>query len=243
MMPFSPKPRTTSSARPCGLSRTHRISLGGLDFIPDLSGALYAPDFATLLVADLHLEKGTSLARRGVHLPPYDSRESLEQLRRVIAAAKPQRLIFLGDSFHDPAARERIDGQDLARLLSITATIPTIWITGNHDPAPPGDIGGTIAAEVALGPVSLRHEPRPLGDGMLEIAGHLHPAATVVQRGHRIRCRCFIADDRRIVMPAFGSYTGALGIGSDAFAGLFEDYKVWMLGSRAIHRFPAARVR
>ncbi len=60
------------------MSRTQRISLGGLDFIPDLSGALYAPDFATLLVADLHLEKGTSLARRGVHLPPYDTRESLD---------------------------------------------------------------------------------------------------------------------------------------------------------------------
>ena len=73
-MPFSPKPRTTSSTRPCGLSRSQRISLGGMDFIPDLSGALYAPEFKALLVADLHLEKGTSLARRGVHLPPYDTR-------------------------------------------------------------------------------------------------------------------------------------------------------------------------
>jgi hypothetical protein len=183
------------------------------------------------------------MARRGVHLPPYDTRESLDQLRRVIAAARPQRLIFLGDSFHDATARDRIDEDDLASLLRITDATATIWITGNHDPAPPGDIGGSIAAEVALGPVTLRHEPKPLGQGMLEIAGHLHPAAAVVQRGHRIRCRCFIADARRIVMPAFGSYTGALGIGSEAFAGLFDDFTVWMLGSRAIHRFPGKRVR
>ena len=77
----------------------------------------------------------------------------------------------------------------------------------------------------------------------MEIAGHLHPAASVAQRGRRIRCRCFIADGRRIIMPAFGSYTGALNISAEAFAGLFDDFHVWMLGARAIHRFPAKKVR
>ncbi|MBI2717154.1 MAG: ligase-associated DNA damage response endonuclease PdeM [Rhizobiales bacterium] len=242
-MPFSPKPQANSSTRPCGLSRTHKIGLGGLEFLPDLSGALYAPDFKALLVADLHLEKGSSLARRGVHLPPYDTRESLRQLRAVIAAVKPERLIFLGDSFHDGEARQRIDAGDLSELRALTGDFPTIWIAGNHDPEPPEDIGGGIMGEVALGPVTLRHEPRALGDGELEIAGHLHPAASVAQRGHRIRCRCFVADTRRLIMPAFGSYTGALGISSAAFAGLFGDYHVWMLGARAIHRFPAGKVR
>jgi metallophosphoesterase superfamily enzyme len=87
------------------LSRSHRITLSGLDFIPDLSGALFVPEFAALLVADLHLEKGTSLARRGVHLPPYDTRESLTQLKAVVDETQPRRLIFLGDSFHDGTAR------------------------------------------------------------------------------------------------------------------------------------------
>ena len=243
MMPFSPKPQTTSSTRPWGLSRSQRISLGGMDFIPDLSGALYAANFEALLVADLHLEKGTSLARRGVHLPPYDTRQSLRQLQAVLGETRPKRLIFLGDSFHDGAARARIDAADLSELRAITAAVETIWITGNHDPDPPADIGGVIMREVALGPVTLRHEPTRLSTDELEIAGHLHPAAAVSSRGHRIRCRCFIADQRRIVMPAFGSYTGALGIGSSAFDGLFGDFHVWMIGGRAIHRFPGSRVR
>ena len=115
-MPFSPKPRTPSSMRPCGLSRSQRISLAGLEFIPDLSGALYAPELRALLVADLHLEKGSSLARRGVHLPPYDTRESLRQLRAACEAAKPELICFLGDSFHDAGARARIDADDLAVL-------------------------------------------------------------------------------------------------------------------------------
>ena len=242
-MPFSPKPPISSSTRPCGLSRVHTISVGGLAFIPDLSGALYAPEFETLLVADLHLEKGTSLARRGVHLPPYDSRESLRQLSAVLAALKPARLVFLGDSFHDSEARSRIDAGDLATLRAMTAAHQVIWITGNHDPAPPADLGGTIADTVQLGPVTLRHEPRSLAEGEFEIAGHLHPAAAVAQRGRRIRCRCFVGNRRRIVMPAFGSYTGALSVAAAPFAALFDDFEVWMIGGRAIHRFPSHRIR
>jgi uncharacterized protein len=242
-MPFSPKPRMISSTRPCGLSRSHCIHLSGMDFIPDLSGALYAPEVRTLLVADLHLEKGTSLARRGIHLPPFDTRESLLQLKAALTAINPRRLIFLGDSFHDDAARERIDVLDLASLRAITSEFETIWITGNHDPAPPTDIGGIIASEVIIGAVALRHVPVPLADGEAEISGHLHPAAAVESRGRRIRCRCFIADHRRIIMPAFGSYTGALSVRSGAFVDLFSDYQVWMIGSKAIHRFPAAKVR
>ncbi len=242
-MPFSLKPPMISSTRPYGLSRSQRISLAGLDFIPDLSGALYVPDFGALLIADLHLEKGSSLARRGVHLPPYDTRESLRQLSAAIQTVKPQRLIFLGDSFHDGGARERIDQDDLAALRTITSDTETIWITGNHDPHPPTDIGGKIASELVLGPVVLRHEPQSLRPGLFEIAGHLHPAAAVEARGHRIRCRCFIADTRRMIMPAFGSYTGALNVKSEAFDNLFEEFQVWMIGTRSIHRFPASKVR
>lgn len=225
------------------MSRSQRIVLSGLEFIPDLSGALYAPELKALLIADLHLEKGSSLARRGVHLPPYDTRESLLQLQAVLKDVKPERLIFLGDSFHDGEARDRIDHDDLATLRAMTSDVDTLWITGNHDPQPPRDIGGRIVGEVQLGPVTLRHQPRLLLETENEIAGHLHPAAAVHARGHRIRCRCFIADHRRIVMPAFGSYTGALSVKSDAFEGLFGEYHVWMIGAKAIHRFPHTHVR
>lgn len=225
------------------MSKSQRISLGGMEFIPDLSGALYVPEYRTLLVADLHLEKGTSLARRGVHLPPYDSRESLRQLSAAIASAKPRRLIFLGDSFHDSNARDRIDGDDLNTLRSISSQVETLWITGNHDPHPPTDIGGGIASQVVLGSVTLRHEPKSLPPGTFEIAGHLHPAAAIESRGRHIRCRCFIADGRRMILPAFGSYTGALSVKSHAFDGLFGEYQVWMIGSKNVHRFPASRVK
>jgi uncharacterized protein len=243
-MPFSPKPPAISPQRPWGLSKEHRIALGGIDLVPDLSGALFAPDLKTLLLADLHLEKASNMARRGVHLPPYDTPATLALLEAVIAQTLPERLIFLGDSFHDDGARERIDAADLARLRAVAERFDTLWITGNHDPHPPSDIGGRIVSEAALGNVALRHEPSPLGDGEFEIAGHLHPGATVCQRGKRIRCKSFIGDGRRLVMPAFGSFTGALSISAEPFRKIFaaNDFHVWMLGDRAIYKFPARRV-
>jgi DNA ligase-associated metallophosphoesterase len=156
---------------------------------------------------------------------------------------RPEKLIFLGDSFHDQEARSRIDDIDLAMLLEITRSVRTIWICGNHDPEPPADVGGAIVSEIALGPITLRHEPRLIIGENCEIAGHLHPAASVEQRGRRIRCRCFIADHRRIVMPAFGSYTGGLSVTAAPYEGLFESFEVFMIGAKAIHRIPGRRVR
>jgi uncharacterized protein len=243
-MPFSPKPKVPLSMRQCGLSKEHRITLAGLDFIPELSGALYVPEMRTLLVADLHLEKASNMARRGVHLPPYDTRASLSQLQAVIEVTEPRQIIFLGDSFHDNEARERIDANDLATLRDITGRVDTIWITGNHDPKPPTDIGGRIVDEVVLGAITLRHEPQDLSEGEFEIAGHLHPGAGVSQRGRHIRCKCFIANACRVVMPAFGSFTGGLGVSAPPFKRVFgkKDYHVWMLGDRAIYKLPASRV-
>jgi uncharacterized protein len=243
-MPFSPKPQALLSTRPCGLSKEHRIALDGLEMIPDLSGALYVPELKSLLVADLHLEKGSNMARRGVHLPPYDTRASLEQLNLVIANTIPRQLIFLGDSFHDDDARARIATADLDAVRQITERIDTIWITGNHDPHPPQDIGGRIVDEVVLGSIALRHEPKALGRHELEIAGHLHPGAVVVQRSRHIRCKCFIGSTQRLIMPAFGSFTGALSISAPPFKNLFapKDFHVWMLGDKAIYKFAASRV-
>jgi DNA ligase-associated metallophosphoesterase len=212
--------------------------------IPDLSGALFLPDHKTLVVADLHLEHASSLARRGLYLPPYDSRSSLSQLGAVVAACQPTTLILLGDSFHDTDAGNRISGEDLASIRALTGRLDTIWITGNHDPHLPDGVGGRVVEEVQMGAVRLRHEPRVLDADSFEIAGHLHPGAVVSQRGRNIRCKCFIANAQRLILPAFGCFTGAFSISAPPFRPLFPqaDYHVWMLGDSAIFKLPARRV-
>ncbi len=226
------------------MSRQHAITLGRLSFVPDLSGALYLPDEKLLLVADLHLEQGASLARRGLHVPPYDTAATLLMLEQVLRESEARRLVLLGDSFHDGVAHNEVSAQDAERLRAITSRIDTIWIAGNHDPNSHDQLGGVCVEELALGDVTLRHIPQKLKAGEMEIAGHLHPGASIIQRSHHIRTKCFVADDRRIILPAFGSYTGALNVRNPAFNGLLnaETTKSWMIGKAAIHCFPFKRL-
>jgi uncharacterized protein len=226
------------------LSKQHTIVLGGLSFTPDMSGALYCGEEKLLLVADLHLEQGASLARRGLHVPPYDTEATLLMLERVLAETAPQRLVLLGDSFHDADAHADVRTRDADRLRQITQSIETIWISGNHDPKVHDALGGTCVDEMAFGGITLRHIPARLKKTEMEIAGHLHPGASIVQRGSHIRTKCFVADHRRIILPAFGSYTGALNVMSGAFTGLFDEAstQAWMIGKTAMHCFPWKRL-
>ena len=230
--------------RPVGLSKTHKILLGGVELIPDLSGALFVPEYQTLIISDLHLEQGSSLARRGLHVPPYDTGMTLGLLETVVANAKPQRLIFLGDSFHDAGGAARLEEGFVTRLRALTQNYETIWVLGNHDPEPPQFLGGHGALSLALGPLTLRHEPTRRLNGEFEIAGHLHPGCGINQRGRRIYGKCFVSDDARMIMPAFGAYTGGLAVTSKAFHGLLdaETAQAHMIGRAALHKFNFARL-
>jgi uncharacterized protein len=215
-----------------------------MDFVPDMSGALFLPSEKLLLVADLHLEQGASLARRGLHVPPYDTAVTLAMLEQVIANTAATRLVLLGDSFHDAVAHDQVITADAERLRAMTGRVDTIWISGNHDPQAHDVLGGRCVDEMTLGGVTLRHIPAHLRDDELEIAGHLHPGAAIEQRGTRVRTKCFVADHRRIILPAFGSYTGAVNVRAPAFKGLLDDTQAhaWMISRTTIHRFPFKRL-
>ena len=133
-----------------------------------------------LVVSDLHLEKGSSFAARGVLLPPYDTAATLGRLAAVIARHDPRMVIALGDSFHDRTAHERLCGADRDAIAALQVRRDWVWISGNHDPALPSDLGGVVASEVCIGPIAFRHEPTGASG---EIAGHLHPKARVPTRG------------------------------------------------------------
>lgn len=244
-MPFSPKLLKPSSVRQRALSSAVTISLAGANFVPHLSGGLFWPDEATLIVSDLHLEQGVSLARRGLHVPPFDTHATLSELKLLLAETTARRLVLLGDSFHAPDAHAILDDEACAELRALTAAVETIWICGNHDPDPPEGLGGTAVTELTIGSLVLRHIPASVPQGCVEISGHLHPGASVVSRGRRTHAKCFVTDQRRLIMPAFGAYTGALSVASRAYDGLFDELEaqVFMLGRNAIHRLPLSRVR
>jgi hypothetical protein len=211
------------------------IAVAGARFLPDPSGALYWPDEETLIVADLHLEKGSSFARRGILLPPYDSRATLALLEETCARYAPKRVIALGDSFHDNEAPERLPAPERETLARLCESHDFIWIRGNHDPACCETLGGHQSDAVRLGPITFRHEPSERREGA-EIVGHLHPCASLVLRGRHFRRRCFVSDGARAVLPAFGAYTGGLDLSDAAFRKVFARAPdIWLIGRKRVH--------
>jgi len=215
--------------------------VNGVTVVPHLSGALFVPDYSALLVADLHLEKGSAYAAGGQLLPPYDTRKTITRLAAAIAESGAQTVIALGDSFHDGDADHRIHDADAESLAALVSSVSGwIWIEGNHDPEPPARFGGRILPEMMLGGLTLRHEPSE-GDTPGEICGHLHPAAKVAGRGRRLRC--FATDGRRMILPAFGAYAGGLSVRDAAILSVFGRCPdAWVLGRDAVYPIPARRV-
>jgi len=209
----------TRTAETTGLA----FDLAGQRVLALTCGALWWEEPGVLVVSDLHFEKASSYAARGQMLPPYDTRETLARVARLMGLLAPRTVISLGDSFHDRRARPRMAGDDAASLRQMTASCDWVWIEGNHDPKPPEDLGGRAAGELTIGPLTFRHIPSAAAV-VGEIAGHLHPCARVVGRsGRSVRKRCFATDGARLVMPAYGALTGGLNVLDTAFAPVFPN--------------------
>jgi DNA ligase-associated metallophosphoesterase len=212
------------------------IHLGSERLMLDPAGGLIWPAAGLLAVSDLHLEKGTSYAPRGMLLPPWDTRVTLDRLALLLRRYRPRIVVALGDSFHDRDAAARMPDAERQRLRAITAAFRFIWVQGNHDPEPPDGLGGEAADSFAVGPLTFRHQADPAAAN--EISGHHHPKAAIPARGTAITRPCFVTDARRVVMPAFGAYTGGMDVREPGIAGLFpRGARVFLLGRERLYSF------
>jgi uncharacterized protein len=242
-----------ASRQPC------RMQLGSLAIELLAEGAAWLPDERTLLVADLHLEKASSLARRGRFLPPYDTAATLLALASLVVRFDPGHVICLGDSFHDREAEGRLAERSVETLRAMQRGRRWTWIAGNHDPQSGSSlqsagVGGDCLNVMLLRDVELRHEP-DFSSPMAHMAGHLHPCARLLQRGRVIRARAFAKGNARpvttgvagpsvIVLPAFGAMTGSLNVLDPAFCGLMRSAEaaVAMIGRNGVYRVPPGKL-
>jgi len=216
------------------------LTIAGRNFLAHPAGALFLEAASALIIADLHLEKGSAYASRGVFLPPYDTRQILATLAQLIRFYAPRLVVALGDSFHDKGGGERLGAEERGLLASLQQGRDWIWIAGNHDSERLDGIGGQFLDDFSLGAIRLRHICAPLAEGAGELTGHLHPVAKVRGRGGLLRRRCFLSDGRRAILPAFGAYAGGLNIRDEAFSGLFTvaEAKAYVLGAKGVYPFP-----
>ncbi len=184
------------------------------------SGALYWPDAGLLCVSDLHLGKSERIARRGgASLPPYDTRDTLTRLAADIALTDPRTVICLGDSFDDLGAAMALPEAERLWIARLQAGRQWVWIEGNHDPGPI-DLGGSHLAELPFPPLTFRHMAQPGAQG--EVSGHYHPKASVHARGRSISRPAFLFDRDRVILPAYGTYTGGLRSQSEVLCRLMR---------------------
>jgi uncharacterized protein len=212
------------------------LHFAGERLMLDPAGALVWPETGLLAVSDLHLEKGSSYARRGMLLPPWDTRTTLDRLALLLRRWRPRIVVALGDSFHDREGAGRLPSGEVARLAAMTDFSRFIWVMGNHDPAPQAGLGGHFVEEYAAGPLLFRHQAQRGAEG--EISGHFHPKAAVPARGCAVSRPCFVADQRRVMLPALGAYTGGLDVRDPAIARLFPGGgRVFLLGRERLFSF------
>ncbi|MDJ0825131.1 MAG: ligase-associated DNA damage response endonuclease PdeM [Rhodobacter sp.] len=206
------------------MSREHkknkRFTLAGVELEARSSGAMWWPERQVLVVSDLHLGKSERIARLGgAMLPPYEIKDTLARLDAEVAALDPRAVVCLGDSFDDRAVAEGLAEDAVLWLSRLMAGRRWIWIEGNHDPGPV-DLGGTHLGELSEPPLIFRHIAKPGTSG--EVSGHYHPKAVLHARGRQVSRPCFLYDSDRVILPAFGTYTGGLRSTNPALSGLMR---------------------
>lgn len=213
------------------------FTINGESLLAHASGALFHPTTGTLVVSDLHFEKGSFFASHGTMLPPYDTRETLRRLEALFVRFEPRTVLSLGDAFHDGAAEGRMADDDAGALARLTARAAFVFILGNHDPAPPARFRGKSAADWRIGGLVFRHQPETFEPG--EIAGHFHPVARVRTSGRSVRRRCFVKAGDRLVLPAFGAYAGGLDVLDPEFPYSSQPFDVLLTDGEELFAFPS----
>jgi DNA ligase-associated metallophosphoesterase len=221
------------------------IHIAGERLMLDPAGVLFWPARRMLVVADLHLEKGSSFAARGHGLlPPYDTRETLQNLGNALRRYRPDRLVALGDSFHDAAGHTRLAEADAATLRHMLNGVAITWVLGNHDPVAPASLPGEACDELRDGPLVFRHQALPGKQPPGELSGHFHPKGSMPTRCGPVTRPCFMTDPRRVILPAFGAYTGGLAATDPALANLFPwGSRLFLLGKERLFSLPMPPAR
>ncbi len=209
--------------------------------ILDVSGVLFWPLKKAAIVSDLHLEKSSHLAQRGNFLPPYESFETLKKLSLVLKKKNIKQLILLGDVFHDDHGYERLDKSTRNLFNEIILQYKTIFILGNHDKNINIPNLKTFK-KLKINNINLTHQPTD--NYSIEITGHYHPKVVLFIQGNKISKGCFIVSGKKIILPAFGKFTGGLNVENNIFDKILDsDRDYYLIDSSKIYHIKNNKIK
>ncbi len=214
----------------------HLFSFADQTLTARATGTLWWESEKLLCVSDMHLGKSERIARKhGGLLPPFETQDTLARLGDDILTLNPKTVICLGDSFDDLECLDSLNTANHKRLCALTAGRTWIWIEGNHD-AGPVDLGGTHMKHYMRHGIVFRHIAEKTG--LPEISGHFHPKARIPTAARGISRKCFLTDKNKIIMPAFGTYTGGLSANHDALSTMMQPDAIAILTGQKAVPFP-----
>ncbi len=221
-------------------SGSARVLMCGKSFIADPTGALYWPAEGTLAVSDLRLQKGSYLTEDKVVLPPYDTACAFDKLEEAIDRYNPHRVIALGDSFCNG---EPLEPHDLDWLQDMMEGREWFWIMGPASAPPPDCARGVVATHVTLAGIKFRHEPVK-APASQEIAGCMHPVASISEQDYQVSGRCFVSNGVRMVLPSMGIYARGANVLDDAFEPLLgrNGLFVWIVAHGRVRQVAAGQL-
>jgi DNA ligase-associated metallophosphoesterase len=207
------------------------INFANHELVLHHAGIIYWPKYKIGIVSDLHLEKGSHFAKRGFFLPPYDSQDTLERLLETCKSVAVSRLIILGDCFHDPKGYDRLP-LPARQLFDQLLNFDPVWIKGNHD----GDfVPDNFAAYEVFEQENIIFRHQAIPGAINEISGHYHPKTNIIYKEMRIQRDCFVTDGKKLILPAFGAYTGGLAIDNPVIKNLLDSpVNAYILGEERI---------
>ena len=200
------------------------------------TGSLFWEEMGILCVSDLHLGKTHRLNRIGAGaLPPYENIDTLKRLQEDIHNTNPSCVICLGDSFDDPLAEKSLSTNEIDSLKILQKGRDWIWISGNHDPYISCKYGNYLNS-FSKSAITFRHIALRGENG--EISGHYHPKISVKLSNATVVRACFIADQNKVIMPAYGTYTGGMSVRSEEIKQLVDPSAIVMLTGKKIRAVP-----
>lgn len=173
--------------------------------------ALYWPRERMLVVADIHFGKAAAFRALGVPVPGGTTAANLAALDALVARHGARHIVFLGDFLHARAARAAATFAAMRAWRERNGQLALTLVRGNHDlhaGDPPAWLDIAVADEpLHGGPFAFCHHPDLLATGYV-MAGHVHPVYRLRTGWESLLLPCFLANRERIVLPAFGAFTG-----------------------------------
>lgn len=177
--------------------------------------AMWWPTQKALFIADIHFGKSNHFRKHGIPIPLDSHRFDETRLAQLIFRYKVERLIIAGDLFHSFQFDKT---EAFCHFRRHHSCLHIDLIVGNHDL-----LGASSFEQMGLAwhkpflhvdPFVIAHDQMQIPTDSLPksqflIHGHLHPGFCVRGSGRQsFTFPCFAIDDQRLVLPAFGSFTG-----------------------------------